>query len=116
MATFDSVEDYLTSIPQPGQDTLRDLIAHLLSLNPAFEVKLAWNVPQIHQGKNYIFGMSAAKKHLTLAPWGSRALETVRPQMTDYVVNKATFQVPLDWRIDTALVDAMVAIRLSEID
>ena len=113
---FTSVEEYLTSVPEPGRSTLSELIAHILERNPDFAVKLAWNVPQVHRGKDYIFGMSAAKKHLTLAPWGQAALEELRPTMADYVVNKGTFRVALDWTIDAKLIDSMIAIRLSELD
>jgi uncharacterized protein YdhG (YjbR/CyaY superfamily) len=113
---FESVDDYLTSVPEPGKSTLTSLIAHILERDPDFAVKLAWNVPQIHRGKDYIFGMSAAKKHLTLAPWGSTALDALRPSMTNYVVNKGTFQVPLDWAIDEELIDTMIALRVAELD
>ena len=113
---YESVDAYLTSVPEPGRSTLSSLIAHILQRSPDCAVKLAWNVPQIHRGKDYVFGMSAAKKHLTLAPWGSTALDALRPSMSDYVVNKGTFQVPLDWPIDEELIDTMIAIRLAELD
>ncbi|MEN9751708.1 MAG: hypothetical protein RLZZ600_755 [Actinomycetota bacterium] len=113
---FESVDDYLSSVPEPGHSTLLALIAHILDGNPDFALKLAWNVPQVHRGKDYIFGMSAAKKHLTLAPWGSTALDALRPSMTQYVVNKGTFQVPLDWAIDENLINSMIAVRLAELD
>ena len=112
---FASVDEYLTSLPEPGRATLAALISHILATNPTFEVKLAWNVPQIHRGKDYIFGMSAARQHLTLAPWGSTALEQSRSALTQYTVNKRTFQVPLDWNIDIVLIDAMIAERLREL-
>ena len=111
-----SVEEYLSNIPEPGRTTLTTLIDHLLGLDSRFEVTLAWNVPQIRMGKQYVFGMSAAQKHLTLAPWGSRALDELRPSMTNYVVNKGTFRVPLDWDIDESLIASMVAERLAELD
>jgi uncharacterized protein YdhG (YjbR/CyaY superfamily) len=113
---FESVDDYLNGVPEPGRSTLGALIRHILQSHPEFGVKLAWNVPQIHRGKDYIFGMSAAKKHLTLAPWGPTALDALRPSMSDYVVNKGTFQVPLDWAIDAELIDTMITIRLTELN
>lgn len=96
--------------------TLRAVVDALTGFFPDLTAKIAWNVPQIHRGKDYVFGMSAAKNHLTLAPWGTDALEPFRARLSDYVVNKATFQVPVDWNVDVDLLRDMVAARLAELN
>ena len=98
--------------------TLRAVVETITSYFPDLTVKIAWNVPQIHRGKDYVFGADAAKNHLTLAPWGTDALESFRSRLSDagYVVNKHTFQVPVDWNVDADLLRDMVAARLAELD
>ena len=61
-------------------------------------------------------GLAGARNSLTLAPWGTGALEPFRARLAGYVVNKATFQVPVDWNVDADLLRDMVATRLSELD
>ena len=115
-ARFTSLDDYLASLDPVKAATLRAVVDAITGFFPELTVKIAWNVPQIHRGKDYVFGMSAAKNHLTLAPWGTGTLEPFRARLADYVVNKATFQVPVDWHVDADLLRDMAAIRLAELD
>ena len=113
---FTSLDEYLSSLDAGKAATLRAVVDAITGYFPHLAVKIAWNVPQIHRGKDYVFGMSAAKNHLTLAPWGTDALDPFRPRLTNYVVDKATFQVPVDWNVDAELLRDMVAARLVELD
>jgi len=113
---FTSLDDYLASLDAVKATTLRAVVDAITGYFPNLTVKIAWNVPQLHRGKDYVFGMSAAKNHLTLAPWGTGTLEPFRARLADYVVNKATFQVPVDWNVDADLLRDMVAARLAELD
>ena len=113
---FTSLDDYLASLDASKATTLRAVVDAITGFFPDLTVKIAWNVPQIHRSKDYVFGMSAAKNHLTLAPWGTGTLEPFRARLAGYVVNKATFQVPVDWNVDADLLRDMVATRLTELD
>ena len=55
-ARFTSVDDYLASLELDEAGTMRSIIDLILTEFPETEVKLAWNVPQIHRGKEYVFG------------------------------------------------------------
>jgi len=116
MTKYENVESYLADQSGEKATTLRQLISFILSLDERLSAAISWNVPQIKLGSKYVFGMSAAKNHLTLAPWGDHILDNLRPQLADYVVNKGTFQVPMDWKVDEALIRTMVAQRLSDLE
>jgi len=112
---FASVDEFLTAQGPAQQKTLRTIIDLILAEFPGLECKLAWNVPQIHRGDKYIFGLNAFKDHLTLAPWSIHVLESFTSQLTGYVVNKNTFVVPVDWQVDKDLILGMVQARLDEL-
>lgn len=114
---FASVEDYLDSLEPTKAGTLRRVIEHILGSSTGLQVKLAWNVPQICRGSDYVFGVSAAKHHLALAPWSADVIEAFRPRLEafGFVVKKNLFQVPADWEVDTALLNDLVAARLAEL-
>jgi uncharacterized protein len=99
------LDDYLTSLDPIEERTLRAVIEFILSEFPHLEVKISWNVPQIHRRGQYVFGVSALKNHLALAPWSSRVIEDFRQRLeTDkYVVRKNLFQIPTDWEINSEL-------------
>lgn len=115
---FASVEDYLDSLESTKASTLRRVIEHVLGCSTELQVKLAWNVPQICRGSDYVFGVSAAKHHLALAPWSATVIETFRARLEadGYAVKKNLFQVPVDWQVDPSLLRDLVAARLAELD
>ncbi len=110
-----SVEDYLTSLEAVKERTLRAVINFILTQFPELECKISWNVPQIHRNGMYVFGVSALKNHLALAPWSSRVIEDFKLRLENYVVRKNLFQIPTDWEIDTELLKDLVRARLAEI-
>jgi uncharacterized protein len=61
----------------------------------------------IKRKDEYLFGMSAAKNHITLAPWGG-VLGDFHDRLSEYKVNKKTFQVPNDWKVDRKLLKDMI--------
>ena len=117
MATprFSSVEDYLASLGEPKGSTLVAILDVITTEYTGATVKLAWNVPQVQIDGAYVFGVSAAKNHLTLAPWSAEVLTAFAGRLTGYVVNKGTFQIPVDWTVDKDLIVDLVAARLAEL-
>ena len=76
--------------------------------HPEFELVIAWNKPMLKNGDRYIFGCSALKNHLLIAPWNAKVLNKLRNELAGYKVNKKTVQVPVDWKVDEKLLIAMV--------
>lgn len=104
----DSPESYFASLPEPQQTTARSIFEVIQKKHRDLELVIAWNQPMLKRGKAYVFGLSAAKSHLLLAPWDQQLLEAARPMLAGYTVNKKTIQVPSDWKIDRKLLLALV--------
>lgn len=113
-----TVEDYLISLDSTREKTLRGVIEFILRTFPDLDSRLAWNVPQICRGKEYVFGVSSSKKHLALAPWSVEVMENFKTKLEGegYIVKKNLFQVPIDWKIDGELLIDLVTARLTELD
>ena len=116
MGKFGSPEEYLDSLDVEKAETLESIIEYILSQFPQLDVKISWNVPQIHRDGKYVFGMAAFKKHLTLNPWSLKVMAEFKPKLADYVTGAATFQVPVDWKIEKRLLKDLVRARLKELD
>ena len=71
--------------------------------------------PMLKMKKDYVFGISAAKNHILLAPWSKAALKKLAPQMKDLEVNMKTIAVPNDWKIDEKLLLGLVKVRILEL-
>jgi len=100
---FDDLSSYLDSLEPVQRATVNEIISTITDAHPDLEVVIAWNTPQVKHGDAYIFGVSAAKNHLLIAPWDVQVLEDFRPRLVGYTVNKKTIRVPSDWEVDRDL-------------
>jgi uncharacterized protein YdhG (YjbR/CyaY superfamily) len=114
-ARYDSVDDYLSGLGDAKSATMRAILTFITTEFPDATVKLAWNVPQVQIGGAYVFGLAAAKNHLTVSPWSAAVVTAFADRLTGYVVNKATFQIPVAWPLDEALIRDLVGARIAEL-
>ena len=105
--------EYLASIGPVKARTIRAIIAAIRKKHPHLELVMAWNQPMLRDGKRYVFGMSASTNHLLIAPWNAKVLKSLSAKLTSYEVNKKTVKIPVDWKVDAALLDAMIRPQLS---
>ena len=111
----DSVDDLLESLPTEHADLIRRIFAAITKKHPTLESVVAWNQPMLKSGKDYVIGVSASKKHLTIGPWGHDPMTVFATDLTGYEANKKTFKVPLDWKVDATLLNRLVRHRLGEL-
>ena len=115
-AKFTNTDEYFASLDTTKATTLRSVLDAVLAVSPDLHAVIAWNVPQIkHANGKYVFGMSAAKNHLSLAPWSKDAMAQFASEIAAYDPTDAMFRVPVDWTVDTALIHGLVTVRLAEI-
>ncbi len=110
----ESPESYFASLGGEREETARAVFKAILTKYPDLDLVIAWNQPMLRQGKDYIFGLMAAKNHLLIAPWGGIS-ETIMGRLKGLKVNKKTVQVPVDWKIDAPLLRLMVKERLDQL-
>ena len=111
---FDDVEDFLRKLGGDREVTARRIIEVIAKKFPKLELVIAWNQPMFRLGKDYVFGLSVAKNHLLLAPWGG-ITDEIRARLNGLVANKKTVQVPVGWKPDSALLALMIKQRLAQI-
>lgn len=111
---FSTFSKYYKSITPLQGKTIKSMMEILQNRFPSLEWVLAWNQPMLRQGKKYVFGVSATKSYLLIAPGSTDAIEALRPKLTEYKVNKKTIQIPSNWEIDSKLLIAIVRRRIAE--
>lgn len=113
---FNSVREYCASLDPIKEKTLGAVIDLILTRFPELESKISWNVPTIHRDGKYVVGICAYKNHLTFSPWSPRVLEDFKVRLGKFVLFKNCFQIPVDWEVDSELVEDLVRARLAELD
>lgn len=113
---FKSPADYFTSLDPVAAKTARAIFAVIQKKHPKWELVTAWNQPMLKNEKGYIFGLSVSSKHILLNPMSSGdVLAKVAPKLKGLDVQKKTVRVPLDWKPDPAVLNALVMARLAEL-
>jgi len=113
---FATPEDWFASVDPVGATTARAIFTAIQKRVRGLELVTAWNQPILKAPSGYVFGLSAAKAHLTLNPFSESALAECADRLAGYKLAKQTFQVPFDWKVDSQLLVAMVRIRLAELE
>ena len=110
---FASPSEYFASIGPAKAKTIRAIIGAIRKKHPNLELVMAWNQPMLRHGDRYVFGMSASTNHLLIAPWDVRVLKSLSAKLKSYDVNKKTVKIPIGWKVDAVLLDAMIRPQLS---
>jgi len=111
---FNTLSDYYKSISPEQAKTVRAIFKAIQGKYPKLELVVAWNQPMLRDGSKYVFGVSATKGYLLMAPWSTEVLEDFRPKLEGYKVNKKTIKIPSDGDVDSKLLIQMVKARLAD--
>jgi len=110
-----TLTDYYKSIPAPQAKTIKAIYKAITSKYPQLELVIAWNQPMVKLGKDYIFGASASKNHISIAPWDQDVLKEFAPKFKEGNALKKTIHLPVDWEVDAKLLQAMIKASLKNL-
>lgn len=112
---FKGPADYFASLQPTIAHTAKAIFDAVTSVHPDLELVVAWNQPMLRAPDGrYVLGLSAAMNHILINPFSAGVLAAVAVDMQDYEIAKRTFKVPVDWKVDAALLRRVVDARLAE--
>ncbi len=106
--SYHNIDDYLKQCDATKQETVRAIFKAMTGKYRKMEVVVAWNHPFGKIGDRYIMGVSVHQKHILLGPTHTDVLTELATELSPYVVNKKTFKVPVDWKVDGTLLQEIV--------
>lgn len=109
------VDGYLAGLPPAHRETLTSILGCLTTKFPQLELRLAWNVPHLCLGNDYVVGFSAAKGHVSFSPWSAKVLAAHRSQLGKLEATTHLIRIPPGWKLDQPLLISLVRSRLSEL-
>ena len=109
-----TVDGYLAPFDETKRATVLAVLKAITSKWPKAEVVIAWNHPMVKINDTYVFGVSVHTKHILLVPFNADVLVAFGDRLTAYEVNKKTFKVPIDWKVDKKLITDLIAANLSD--
>jgi uncharacterized protein len=112
---FNSPTEYFKTVDPSVAKKIKEVFASITKTYTDLELVMAWNQPMLKSGDHYILGVSVSKNHITIGPFNTDFVETFAKKLEKYESNKKTFKVPFDWKVDGALMRAIVKDRLAEL-
>lgn len=112
---YSSPDSYFDSIDPAAAATAREIFAAISKTFPTLELVTAWNQPVLKSPGGYVFGLSAAKSHLTINPFSKTVIDAFADELRDLGVSKHTFKVPIGWKVNATLLRKIVKTRLAEL-
>ncbi|MEI6405521.1 MAG: DUF4287 domain-containing protein [Actinomycetes bacterium] len=110
---FVNLKEYLAPFDATKQKTVKAIFKAIKTKYPAMEEVIAWNQPMLKLGDDYIFGVNVLKNHILIAPHdGRQILKDFESRLKDYEVQLKTVRVPVDWKVDTKLLQDLAAARI----
>ncbi len=107
--------EFFKSLDPVTRKTAKLIFSTIIEKYPDLEFVIAWNQPMLRQGKAYIIGISVSKNHMTINPFSDDVIKRFTMTLSKYPVNKTTFTVPHDWKVDSPLLLAMTKARIAEL-
>jgi len=108
-------KQYLATLDAATARTVKAIFRAVQAKHKGLGLVIAWNQPMLRSGTAYVFGVSVSKNHITLNPFSKAVMDQFRPALAKYSPLKYTFKVPVDWKVDTPLLQKMATARLAEI-
>lgn len=109
-------ETFFRDLGGQKEATARTIFDTITAKFPRLDLVIAWNQPMLRLGKQYVFGLSAAKQHLLLLPLGVDVIAVFADRLTGLATNKKTIKVPVDWKVDKKLLCDLVRYRVAELE
>ncbi len=113
---FDSPEAYFQSLTPAHRALIEYVLSTVVEQFPPLHLVLAWNQPILRVDADYVLGLSASQRHVSINPFSAAVLADVAAQWVGYDVLGHTIRIPLDTKPDARLLGDLVTRRLAEID
>ena len=116
MSIFKTLDEFLATTPNGDNRARMVEVLEWVSHNfPELELRIAWNQPMFTHHGTYIIGLSAASKHMAMAPERATMIrfeQVMREHGTDFGTMLA--RQPWDKPFDYELLDAFIQDQLTE--
>ncbi|MFD1504913.1 DUF1801 domain-containing protein [Georgenia yuyongxinii] len=110
-----TVDETIAEVPSPSREALRHVIDIARRLAPGAEDGMSYGMPALKvAGKPYV-AVVAAAKHLSLFPFSSAAIDTVRTDLTGYSLSRGTVRFSAEHPLPDDVVERLLRARLAEI-
>jgi uncharacterized protein YdhG (YjbR/CyaY superfamily) len=109
-----TVDEYLSNVPEPHKSTLEKIRAMVRAAAPAEATEaISYGMPAFKY-KGALVGFAAFKNHCSFFPMNSALVVEFKDELKNYKTSKGTIQFPADKPLPATLVKKLVKVRVAD--
>jgi uncharacterized protein YdhG (YjbR/CyaY superfamily) len=112
---FQSVDEYIASLPGAAQSILESVRAVIRKALPRAEEVISYQIPAFKVDGSAVIYFAGWKEQFSLYPVTEKAQAAVKGELARYKMSKGTVRFPLSERIPAALIGKIVKFRAEEV-
>ncbi len=111
-ATPQTVDDYLSALPEDARATLEKIRKTIRAVAPKATEVISYQIPMYKQ-HGMLVGFAAFKDHCSFFP-GAKPVATYKDELKGYKTSKGTIRFPIGKPLPASLVKKLVKVRIAE--
>ncbi|HKW99826.1 MAG TPA: DUF1801 domain-containing protein [Bryobacteraceae bacterium] len=109
-----TIDEYLSTVPEPARSTLKRVRAVIRSVAPKDATEaISYRIPTFKY-KGSLVAFAAFKNHCSLFPMSMAVIAACKGDLAKYETSKGTIRFPLDKPLPAALLKKIVKGRIAE--
>lgn len=112
---FESVEQYLASLPVPVRNALDIVRRTLREALPDAEETISYQIPVVRLNGTHVVYFAGYKQHYSIYPVTNAMTVELGGELAPYLAGKATIRFPLSEPVPVELIRRIAACRATEI-
>jgi uncharacterized protein YdhG (YjbR/CyaY superfamily) len=109
-----SIDEYLSGVPEPARSTLQKIRATIRSAVPAEATESIFYRMPAFRYKGPLIAFAAFTNHCSVFPMSASLIEQFKGDLKKYVTSKGTIRFPMDKPLPEALVKKLVKARVKQ--
>jgi uncharacterized protein YdhG (YjbR/CyaY superfamily) len=111
---FQSVDEYLASLPAETHATLRQVRAAIRKALPKATEGISYQIPVYKIDGKMVLYFAGLKAHYSIYPATATLLKAMKKELTPHLHSKATLRFSYDDKVPTALIARIAKTRAAE--
>ena len=112
---FTSVDEYITSQPEPARSALRQVRDAIRVAVPEAEELIAYNMPRYKLNGTVFVHFAGWKDHYSLYAATQSVLAAFKSELRRYTIEKGTIRFPLSEPVPMKLIERIAKLRAKEV-
>ncbi len=109
-----TIDAYLSAVPEPARSTLNKVRAAIRSASPAEATEgISYRIP-VFKYQGPLVWYAAFSDHCSLFPGSKAVIKALKNELKDFPTSKGTIHFPLDKPLPAALLKKIVKARIAE--